>query len=134
MVDATGGEHTISERGALVLSSEGRCRLRLAVSVDGDEPGVSDRSCTWETVGDLFFLGDGRDGARTAYRIRRAGERIILEGLKDLAASCAPPVRCTRRRTAGRKSCRRPSCNRRGGLRRKAQRRPLREDRQTAGG
>jgi hypothetical protein len=87
MVDATGGEHTISERGALVLSSEGRCRLALAVSVDGEEPGVSDRSCTWETVGDVFFLGDGRDGARTAYRIRRAGERIILEGLKDLAAN-----------------------------------------------
>jgi hypothetical protein len=84
MVDASGAEHTLTERGALVLSSEGRCRLALAVSVDGEEPGISDRSCTWETVGDIFFLGDGRDGARTAYRIRRIGDRFVLEGLKDL--------------------------------------------------
>jgi hypothetical protein len=84
MVDGSGAEHTLTERGALVLAAEGRCRLALAVSVDGEEPGISDRSCTWETVGDVFFLGDGRDGSRTAYRIRRTGDRFVLEGLKDL--------------------------------------------------
>jgi hypothetical protein len=84
MVDASGGEHLLTERGALVLSAEGRCRLALAVSVDGEEPGISDRSCTWESIGDVFFLGDGHEGARTAYRVRRAGDRYVLEGLKDL--------------------------------------------------
>ena len=86
MVDASGGEHLLTERGALVLSSEGRCRLALAVSVDGDEPGISDRPCTWEAAGDMFFLGDGRDGARTAYRVQRAGDRFVLEGVKDVGA------------------------------------------------
>jgi hypothetical protein len=84
MVDASGSEHTLSERGALVLSSEGRCRLALAVSVDGEEPGISDRSCTWEADGDVFFLGDGREGPRTAYRVRRTGDRYVLEGMKDV--------------------------------------------------
>jgi len=82
MVDARGGEHLLMERGALVLASGGRCRLALAVSVDGEEPGISDRVCTWEVNGDVFFLGD-REGGRTAYKIVRVGERLVLEGLKD---------------------------------------------------
>jgi len=32
--------------------------------------------------GDVFFLGD-RDGARTAYKVQRAGEKLVLEGIKD---------------------------------------------------
>jgi hypothetical protein len=83
LVDARGGEHLLMERGALVLAAGGRCRLALAVSVDGEEPGISDRPCTWELTGDVFFLGD-RDGTRTAYKIARAGERLVLEGIKDL--------------------------------------------------
>jgi hypothetical protein len=82
MVDARGGEHLLMERGALVLASGGRCRLALAVSVDGEEPGISDRTCTWEVSGDVFYLGD-RDGARTAYKVMRAGEKLVLEGIKD---------------------------------------------------
>lgn len=82
LVDARGGEHLLMERGALVLAPQGRCRLALAVSVDGEEPGISDRTCTWELSGDVFYLGD-RDGTRTAYKIVRAGERLVLEGLKD---------------------------------------------------
>lgn len=83
LVDARGGEHLLMERGALVLAPGGRCRLALAVSVDGEEPGISDRNCTWELNGDIFFLGD-RDGTRTAYKVVRAGERLVLEGIKDL--------------------------------------------------
>jgi len=83
LVDARGGEHLLMERGALVLAPGGRCRLALAVSVDGEEPGISDRTCTWEVNGDIFFLGD-RDGTRTAYKVVRAGERLVLEGIKDL--------------------------------------------------
>ena len=83
LVDAHGGEHLLMERGALVLAPGGRCRLALAVSVDGDEPGVSDRTCTWELNGDVFYLGDG-DGTRTAYKVVHAGERLVLEGIKDL--------------------------------------------------
>jgi hypothetical protein len=85
VVDSSGAEHVLSERGALTLSSEGACRLALAVSVDGDEPGISDRACVWELKDDVFLLGDGRpDGARTAYRVRRMGERLVLEGMRDL--------------------------------------------------
>jgi hypothetical protein len=82
MVDARGGEHLLMERGALVLASGGRCRLALAVSVDGEAPGISDRTCTWEVSGDVFYLGD-RDGARTAYKVARVGEKLVLEGIKD---------------------------------------------------
>jgi hypothetical protein len=82
LVDAKGGEHLLMERGALVLASGGHCRLALAVSVDGEEPGVSDRTCTWEVNGDVFFLGD-RDGTRTAYKVMRSGDRLVLEGIKD---------------------------------------------------
>jgi len=85
LVDAHGAEHLLMERGALVLAAGGRCRLALAVSVDGEEPGVSDRVCTWEVNGDVFFLGD-RDGTRTAYRVIRNGDRLVLEGMKDFAA------------------------------------------------
>ena len=82
LVDARGGEHLLMERGALVLAAGGRCRLALAVSVDGEEPGISDRVCTWEVNGDVFYLGD-RDGTRTAYKVMRSGERLVLEGIKD---------------------------------------------------
>ena len=68
-----------------VLAAGGMCRLALAVSVDGEEPGISDRSCTWELKDDVFFLGDGRgEGPKTAYRVRRAGEKLVLEGLRDV--------------------------------------------------
>ena len=85
LVDAGGAEHVLTERGALTLGSGGSCRLALAVSVDGEEPGISDRSCTWEMREDVFLLGDGqREGARTAYRVRKIGERLVLEGLRDM--------------------------------------------------
>lgn len=85
MLDASGAEHVLTERGALTLSSGGSCRLALAVSVDGEEPGISDRSCSWELQEDVFLLGDGRgEGARTAYKVRTIGDRLVLEGLRDL--------------------------------------------------
>ena len=85
LLDASGAEHTLTERGALTLASGGSCRLALAVSVDGEEPGISDRSCSWELQEDVFVLGDGRgEGARTAYKVRKIGERLVLEGLRDL--------------------------------------------------
>ena len=58
LVDSNGAEHVLTERGALLLSEDGACRLALAVSVDGEEPGVSDRACTWQLQGDQFLLGD----------------------------------------------------------------------------
>ena len=85
MLDASGAEHVLTERGALTLASGGACRLALAVSVDGEEPGISDRSCSWELQEDVFLLGDGRgEGARTAYKVRKIGDRLVLEGLRDL--------------------------------------------------
>src|SRR5712672_1863840 len=85
LVDSSGSEHVLTERGALTLASGGTCRLALAVSVDGDEPGISDRSCSWEMKEDVFLLGDSRgEGARTAYRVRRVGDRLVLDGLRDL--------------------------------------------------
>jgi hypothetical protein len=84
LVDAAGAEHMLTERGALTLGSGGSCRLALAVSVDGDDPGISDRWCTWELRDDVFLLGDAQgQGARTAYRVRKIGERFVLEGLRD---------------------------------------------------
>ncbi|HYZ90063.1 MAG TPA: hypothetical protein VE620_12265 [Myxococcales bacterium] len=88
LVDASGTEHVLTERGALTLGSGGSCRLALAISVDGEEPGVSDRSCTWELRDDVFVLGDTHQGgARTAYRVRKVGDRFVLEGLRDLGAT-----------------------------------------------
>ncbi|HEX9573344.1 MAG TPA: hypothetical protein VF994_04570 [Myxococcales bacterium] len=85
LLDASGAEHVLTERGALTLHSGGACRLALAVSVDGEEPGISDRSCSWEMKEDVFLLGDSRgEGARTAYRVRKIGDRLVLEGLRDL--------------------------------------------------
>ena len=85
LVDGSGEEHVLTERGALTLGSGGACRLALAVSVDGEEPGISDRLCRWEVREDLFLLGDGNgEGARTAYRVRKIGERLVLEGLRDV--------------------------------------------------
>jgi hypothetical protein len=85
VVDGSGVEHMLTERGALLLATGGACRLALAVSVDGDEPGVSDRSCTWSIDGDQFLLGDGRSDLRTVYRVRRSEGRLVLEGLVDVA-------------------------------------------------
>jgi hypothetical protein len=85
VVDASGVEHLLTERGALLLSAGGACRLALAVSVDGEEPGISDRSCTWSIEGDQFFLGDGRSDLRTVYRVQRSEGRLVLEGLVDVA-------------------------------------------------
>ena len=48
LLDAAGAEHVLTERGALTLGAGGSCRLALAVSVDGEEPGISDRTCSWE--------------------------------------------------------------------------------------
>jgi len=85
VVDASGSEHVLTERGALTLGAGGSCRLALAISVDGEEPGISDRSCTWELRDDVFVLGDGQgEGARTAYHVRKIGERFVLEGLRDV--------------------------------------------------
>ena len=85
MVDGTGSEHTSTERGALLLTDDGVCRLALAVSVDGEEPGVSDRSCTWHLEGDTFVLGDSTGtGTKTLYQVKRLGSRVVLEGLHDV--------------------------------------------------
>jgi|GEM_PF-1510934 len=87
LVDGAGSEHTLTERGALMLAQGGTCRLALAVSVDGDEPGVSDRNCTWSVEGDKFFLGDNKsgEGMRTVYEVHRVGNRLVLEGVVDVA-------------------------------------------------
>ena len=84
LTDASGAEHVLTERGALTLASGGSCRLALAVSVDGEEPGISDRPCSWELKEDVFLLGDGHEGTRTAYRVRKIGDRLVLDGLRDL--------------------------------------------------
>lgn len=86
IIDASGDEHVLTERGALLLAEQGACRLALAVSVDGEDPGVSDRPCTWSIEGDKFFLGDGLGELRTVYRIQRTGERLVLEGVVDIGA------------------------------------------------
>lgn len=85
VVDGGGSEHLLTERGALLLASGGACRLALAVSVDGEEPGVSDRMCTWSAEGDQFFLGDGRGELRTVYRVQRSEGRLVLEGVVDVS-------------------------------------------------
>jgi hypothetical protein len=88
LTDGNGREHTLTERGALLLSGDGGCRLALAVSVDGDEPGVSDRACTWRLEGDRFFLGDSTgSGTRTVYQVKRLGGRVMLEGMSDVDPS-----------------------------------------------
>jgi hypothetical protein len=85
LVDANGAEHVLTERGALLLNDNGICRLALAVSVDGEEPGVSDRSCTWQVKGDQFLLGDASGtGTRTVYQVTRTGPRLVLDGMHDL--------------------------------------------------
>ena len=85
VTDSNGAEHMLTERGALLLNTAGTCRLALAVSVDGENPGVSDRSCTWSVDGDSFVLGDSKgEGARTVYRIHRVGNHLVLEGVSDL--------------------------------------------------
>ena len=85
LVDSNGAEHVLTERGALLLSGEGACRLALAVSVDGEEPGVSDRACTWQLQGDQFVLGDATGaGTRTVYQVKRTGTRLVLEGMNDV--------------------------------------------------
>jgi hypothetical protein len=85
LVDGAGNEHLLTERGALMLADNGACRLALAVSVDGEEPGISDRACTWQVSGDTFFLGDASGaGVRTVYKVRRSGGRVVLEGSVDV--------------------------------------------------
>jgi hypothetical protein len=85
MTDSAGSEHVLTERGALMLGENGSCRLALAVSVDGEEPGVSDRTCRWNMDGDRFLLGDqSGTGTRTVYQVRRVNGRVVLEGLNDL--------------------------------------------------
>jgi hypothetical protein len=85
LVDSNGAEHTLTERGALLLSEGGACRLALAVSVDGEEPGISDRTCTWQVDGDRFFLGDSSGGGtRTVYQVKRLAGRLVLEGVSDV--------------------------------------------------
>ena len=87
LVDGNGAEHVLTERGAMILSEDGACRLALAVSVDGEEPGVSDRACTWQVQGDQFMLGDATGaGTRTIYQIKRGAGRLVLEGLNDVDA------------------------------------------------
>jgi len=85
MTDSAGAEHVLTERGALMLGENGSCRLALAVSVDGEEPGISDRTCRWNVDGDRFLLGDATGaGTRTIYQVRRAGARVVLEGMNDI--------------------------------------------------
>jgi len=85
MTAANGAEHVLTERGALVLGEDGLCRLALAVSVDGEEPGISDRTCRWNVDGDRFLLGDATGtGTRTVYEIQRSGGRVVLKGMSDL--------------------------------------------------
>jgi hypothetical protein len=85
LVDAGGNEHLLTERGALMLGENGACRLALAVSVDGEEPGISDRACTWQVDGDKFYLGDASgSGPRTMYKVRRTNGRVVLEGATDV--------------------------------------------------
>jgi hypothetical protein len=85
LTDGGGNEHLLTERGALMLAENGACRLALAVSVDGEEPGVSDRACTWQVSGDQFFLGDASgNGTKTVYQVRRSGGRVLLEGSADV--------------------------------------------------
>lgn len=85
LTDSTGTEHLLTQRGALVLVENGTCRLALAVSVDGEEPGISDRACRWTVEGDRFLLGDGSgSGMRTVYRVFRSDGRVVLEGLSDV--------------------------------------------------
>jgi hypothetical protein len=85
MTDSTGAEHVLTQRGALVLNENGVCRLALAVSVDGEEPGVSDRACRWTLDGDRFLLGDANGGGtRTVYQVRRNAGRVVLEGMNDV--------------------------------------------------
>lgn len=87
LTDANGAEHVLSERGALVLEENGTCRLALAVSVDGEEPGISDRPCSWRVEGDQFHLGDASGaGPRTVYTITRSNGRVVLEGVSDVDA------------------------------------------------
>ena len=85
MTDATGAEHVLTQRGALVLVENGTCRLALAVSVDGEEPGVSDRACRWTVEGNRFLLGDASgSGTRTVYQVLTSGGRVVLEGVNDV--------------------------------------------------
>jgi hypothetical protein len=85
LTDSNGAEHVLTERGALMLEESGQCRLALAVSVEGEEPGVSDRTCRWQADGDRFLLGDATGGGtRTLYQVRRNGVRVVLEGVNDL--------------------------------------------------
>jgi hypothetical protein len=87
LTDANGSEHVLTERGALMLSENGLCRLALAVSVDGEDPGVSDRACTWAVEGDQFFLGDSTGaGTRTVYQVKKTAARVVLEGVSDVDA------------------------------------------------
>jgi len=88
LTDSNGSEHVLTERGALMLDESGACRLALAVSVDGEDPGVSDRACTWAVDGDQFFLGDASGaGTRTVYQVRKSPGRVVLEGVNDVDPS-----------------------------------------------
>jgi len=52
-----------------------------------EEPGISDRLCTWRVDGDKFFLGDASgSGTHTLYQVKRAAGRVVLEGVSDLDA------------------------------------------------
>jgi hypothetical protein len=85
MTDSAGAEHVLTQRGALVLVDNGTCRLALAVSVDGEEPGISDRACRWKVDGDRFVLGEASGaGTRTVYQVRRTAGRVVLEGMNDV--------------------------------------------------
>ena len=86
MKDRSGNEHTLTERGALTLGGDGVCQLALAVSVDGEAPGVSERACNWKVEGARFFLGESGAGTRTLYKVKTEGDHLILEGVSDVGA------------------------------------------------
>jgi len=81
--DRRGAEHTLTERGALTLGAGGVCRLALAVSVDGQAPGIAERTCSWSIEGGRVLLGEEGGGPRTLYRVHKDGDRYLLEGLED---------------------------------------------------
>ena len=75
-----GGEHSIAERGVLTLAANGACELALAISVDGQAPGISDRACSWSVEGGSLILG-AADGAPGRYTITKNDNRYTLDGV-----------------------------------------------------
>jgi len=63
---------------------ERHCRLALAVSVDGEEPGISDRACRWSVDGPVPPGRRQRSGNSDDVRGAANRRRVVLEGMSDL--------------------------------------------------